>query len=130
MARASIDGKQKDKIEPLFSYRLIPWLLNRSNLRNKKSFYDRLQKLQKDIYDLDTYLESTWKLKDKVLRRKWKKIFSTLSKFGIDKKECNNWCREIFVYQKQEVALRKKKLPTELPVSEFYFYKSCDVKLM
>ena len=122
--------EQEDKIETLFAYRLIPWLLKRSRLRNKKLFYRQLEQLQKNIYALDTYLESIWDLKEEVLLKKWKKIFKALEKFGLSKKEQGEWCREIFVYQKQEIALRKKLQPTRLDISKFYFYKSCDVKLM
>ena len=126
----SKERAQSDKIEPLFSYRLIPWLLNRSKIKKKKAFYKNLVGLQKDIYELDTYLETVWTLKEKVLKKKWKRIFCALSNFGITKKKTQKWCKEIFIYQKQEVALRKKKLPTRLDLDEFYFFKSCDVKLM
>ncbi len=120
----------EQKIDALFSYRKIPWLLEQSKIKKTKSYYQKLIALQLAIYQLDGYLESCWDLDKKVLNKRWNKIIKRLTVFGLNKKQCKSWCREIYIYQKQEIALRKAQLPTRRDIEFFYRHKSCDVKLI
>ena len=104
---------QKSKIDPLFKYRKIPWLLDLANIKNQ-SFEKRLKKLQAAIYDLDSYLEATWKTKQKDLKSYWIKIYESLAAFGLSKKEQIEWTSQIRKYQEHELSARKKKTPLRL----------------
>ena len=104
--------------------------MNKANISKPNKFLRLLRQLQRDIYGLDYYLESKWRVKEKVLEEKWERIFTTLSKFGISNEDRKKWCNEILIYQKQELALRKKVPPTQHSMEYFYYYKSCDVRLI
>ena len=119
-----------DKIQKLFNYRQLPLLIDYSKIHNKKSFLSDLVDLQSAIYDLDLYLESNWKINKKYLNDIWKPIYKCLRKSGVPKNRLDEFCAQIYKYQKHELGLRQNKLPTELNLKYFYFYKSCDVKLM
>lgn len=119
-----------DKIQKLFNYRQLPLLIELSKIHNKKSFLSDLVDLQSAIYELDLYLESNWKTSEKQLKIKWKAIYRCLQKIGVPKRRLDEFCKQIYKYQQHELGLRKNKFPTELSLKYFYFYKSCDVKLM
>jgi len=119
-----------NKIQKLFNYRQLPYLIELSKIHNKKSFLSDLVDLQSAIYELDLYLESNWETSQKQLKIKWKAIYQSLQKIGVPKQRLDEFCKQIYKYQHHELGLRKKKLPTELSLKYFYFYKSCDVKLM
>ncbi|MBK8700309.1 MAG: hypothetical protein IPN29_12575 [Saprospiraceae bacterium] len=120
------------KIEDLFEYRAFPELYRYSNAEAGviHHLHQDLMALQKRIYHLDAYLETNWTLDPNELKRLWDEIYTGLIRFKIEEKEFAPYCRQIFKYQKHEVDLRYHKLPTRLDMEYFYFYKSCDVKLL
>jgi len=120
----------KKKIDALFEYRKLPQLLAKGKYSKQSSLYQGLVALQIAIYNLDLYLEANWKIKKTELDKYWKEIFKTLQDLGISKKRGEDYLKHIQRYQKHELQLRRQKLPTEYSLEYYYFYKSCDVKLM
>jgi len=121
----------REKIVELFEYRRLPELIKLGN--NGKADVDLLEKLiqlQADIYHLDHTLESNWEADEKKLSEHWKDIHSSLVKLEVKPTELDHYSRHIYKYQKHELELRQKKYPTRLSMEYFYFYKSCDVKLL
>jgi hypothetical protein len=127
-----MDNNLLHKINDLFEYRGFPELYRISNINGKdaKVINDLLVNLQSKIYYLDTYLESNWKLNEKELKMLWNEIYKALGLFGISSKDHYDYCAQIHKYQRHEMDLRKNLLPIRLNTSFYYFYKSCDVKLM
>lgn len=120
----------KKKILQLFKYRQIPKLVQESSIKDKKQFLDYLVVLQKRIYELDSYLESNWKIKSKKLEKYWKGIYEAIQVFGYDINESESLSSHIKRYQLHELQLRDNKLPMRLSKEYYYYYKSCDVRLM
>ncbi len=118
------------KIDALFSYRMIPWMLKASEIKEKKKFLKQLKALQDAIYLLDAHLESHWQISRNDLRPYWIEIFKELEKFGVNREGCLERSKEILTYQARELGLREGNVPTSEDMDHFYFYKSCDVKLM
>jgi len=118
------------KIDDLFEYRKLPQLLSKGNYSKSSTLYRALVQLQIAIYHLDLYLEENWKTKKSELSRYWKDIYSCIKHLGISKKRGEVYLKDIQRYQKHELQLRTNKLPTEYSVEYYYYYKSCDVKLM
>ena len=126
-------GKKKEiegKIDDLFEYRQIPWLLELAAIKKKKTYLRKLKELQSRIYDLDQLLETNWTIKSKQLEKHWQRIHDSLAGFGIKKKDFTDWTRQILRYQDHELSLRKFKSPLSYSKRYLYFYKSCDVKLI
>ena len=120
----------KDKIDKLFKYRKLPFLLNTLKRKDRVLLNKHLPKIQRSIYDLDAYLESSWKIKEKKLSKFWQEINKTILKVGFDEETVYNMTSHIRKYQLHELQLRENKLPTRLKLDYYYYYKSCDVRLM
>jgi len=120
----------QDKIEQLFTYRKLPYLLSFIKKKESAKLYRRLVDLQIAIYDLDHYLETNWKLKNKELKRFWQNIYSCLAKMDYTEEEAFHLTNHIRRYQKHEMQLRDALMPTVLNKEYYYYYKSCDVRLM
>lgn len=120
----------RDKIEQLFTYRKVPYLLSFLKKKKATKLYNRLVKLQIAIYELDHYLETNWKLKNKELDRFWQNIYKCLSKMNYDSDEAFHLTNHIRRYQKHEMQLRESQMPTLLNKEYYYYYKSCDVRLI
>lgn len=120
------------KIEELFHYRMFPELLDESKASKyqKAELWIALKEIQAAIYHLDAELERGWELNNTVLQSKWEEIYMQLLKVGITGDKAKEYCSQIRKYQHHEVSLRVGKLPLKLKMGYFYFYKSCDVKLM
>lgn len=120
----------KKKIKALFEYRNIPKLMEYGKVKSKKSLYKKLILLQISIYELDEYLESNWTIKKPDLNKYWKNIHQAMMDCGVPKKDLAEYSKHILKYQSHELNLRKNKLPTNGSIEYFYYYKSCDVRLM
>jgi predicted DNA-binding ArsR family transcriptional regulator len=120
----------KSKIQELFEYRKLPYLLSQVNKKERKKLSKNLIELQKRIYQLDQYLESNWDLKAKKLDKYWVKIYKSLAKLGFDSQQSDDLTKHIRKYQLHESQLRDAKMPTRLSKEYYYYYKSCDVRLM
>ena len=120
----------REKIEDLFALRRLPELLNHCDSKHEASIEEQLIALQKSIYDLDLLLETSWKISHTDLSKKWQNIFSDLRAFGLSNSQMDDYTSAIKRYQKHELQLRQGKLPIEYTLEYYYYYKSCDVKLL
>jgi len=120
----------RDKIIALFEYRQLPELIIFGGKTWSESYYEQLIDLQYHIYKLDHELETNWKVDMKIINNRWTEIYKSLDRLGISRKQHDRYCRHIYKYQKHELDIRNQKLPTRLSMEYFYFYKSCDVKLL
>ena len=121
---------KKNKIVSLFEYRKLPQLIGKLDGVDKKGLYNKLIEVQRAIYDLDAYLESRWTLQDRILKDLWNNILSAVKECGYDDKGAENITKSIRRYQLHEMQLRDNKLPLRLQAEYYYFYKSCDIRLM
>lgn len=120
----------KDKIIELFKYRKLDVLLKKGHYSLDSELANKLIALQSAIYDLDMYLELNWKVTKTKLNQYWKGIHACLKDLGVAKSEYKDYLKHIRKYEAHELAMRKGKLPTSMSLSYYYFYKSCDVKLI
>lgn len=120
----------RKKILDLFEYRRLPILMQYGHGSVDQEFLEALIQLQWDIYNLDAVLESSWNTDMKALDDAWKQIYSSLRDLGVDEADIMEYCHEIKVYEKHELNLRDGKYPHDLDMEYFYYYKSCDVKLL
>jgi len=118
------------KIDELFEYRKLPQLLAKGHYSKDGSLYKGLVQLQIAIYHLDLYLEANWNTRKSDLNKYWKEIYQCMKNLGYNKKRGEAYLKDIQRYQKHELQLRTNKLPTEYSLEYYYYYKSCDVKLM
>ena len=120
----------REKIIALFEYRQLPDLMMFNKKDWDQDFYELLIELQYHIYKLDHELETNWEVDLSIIKNRWKEIYAALLKLGVPEELHDNYCRHIYKYQKHELDIRQQKLPTRLSMEYFYFYKSCDVKLL
>jgi len=120
----------RSKIIELFEYRELPKLIRYKKDSWDADFYEKLIQLQYDIYLLDHELETNWKVDMKIIENRWSEIYNDLHAIGLPAEKNDYYCKHIYKYQKHELEIRKQKLPTRLSMEYFYFYKSCDVKLL
>ena len=127
-----IDKALDLKIEALFRYRGFEELYALTKEKNTtiSGFHILLKNLQASIYHLDAYLEENWDLDENKINEKWKPIYDCLSKMGIPSIKHETYVAHIKKYEAHEKAIRKGILPSAYTFNYFYFYKSCDVKLM
>jgi hypothetical protein len=132
MTEPHIDDIQlRKKIIDLFEYRLFPRLIeDGTNDKDSSEFYERLIQLQSAIYHLDAHLEANWHTDFTKLAWHWDRIKDKLEDFGIDDTNSGQYLRHIYKYEKHELELRTGKSPLRFDPQYFYFYKSCDVKLL
>lgn len=122
-----------NKINTLFEYRLFPLLfsLKRSEVGVETSILNQqLVELQKRIYYLDAHLEANLKPDAEMLNYLWEQIYNQCRDLGIMNEDLKSYTNHIHKYQKHELELRDNKLPLRFKMEYFYFYKSCDVKLI
>lgn len=125
-----MEKELRNKIIELFEYRELPKLISYKNEEWDAQFYEDLVQLQYDIYLLDHELETNWEVDMSIVGERWKTIYRDLSVLGVDSSKHDSYCAHIYKYQKHELEIRDRKLPTRLSMEYFYFYKSCDVKLL
>lgn len=120
----------KGKINTLFSYRRIPWLIESSKIDASQKLLSSLVELQIAIYDLDHQLESRWEIGLPDLKNYWLEIYRHLEKLGLSANQQRMWTNEIVRYQNRELDLRQGKSPLKYQMEDLYCFKSCDVRLM
>ncbi|MDF1699124.1 MAG: hypothetical protein P1U56_24940 [Saprospiraceae bacterium] len=125
-----MEASLREKIIELFEYRQLPELIRYNNSEWDNVFYEKLIDLQYHIYMLDHELETNWEVDLDIIAERWVKIYDALLALNIPKNQHDSYCRHIYKYQKHELDIREGKLPTRLSMEYFYFYKSCDVKLL
>ena len=99
------------------------------NARERDRWYSKLQALQEPIYLLDSYGESTWCINPRRLAAIWTEIISRVQAFGFSGGESAAMANDILRYQSVELSMRAGKLPWTVPIEEFYWLKTCDVRL-
>jgi hypothetical protein len=127
--RSALDKKIRD----LFTYRMFPWLLEQcpfNATQEKAEFLQQLTDLQTHIYDLDAHLEENWHTSEEILTEHWTTLRKDLSGFDIPAHKTDSYLAHIRRYEVHELALRSGRMPQSYGMSFFYFYKSCDVKLL
>ena len=120
----------KKKIEQLFEYRQLPLLMKSVAKSDRKSLNKKLIRLQAAIYDLDSYLENNWKLSDDAINECWNVINSRMKELDVPDSQIEKLTASIRRYQLHESQIRQNKLPTRLDPEYYYYYKSCDVRLI
>lgn len=120
----------REKIIKLFEYREMPALIKYQSEIWDAQFYEDLIQLQYDIYLLDHELETHWHVDLQVIEQRWVAIHQDLLRLGVPKSMVHDYSLHIYKYQKHELEIRSEKLPTRLSMEYFYYYKSCDVKLL
>jgi len=118
-----------DKIKELFEYRGIPQFIQQGGIEDPRFEY-HLYKLQASIYELDNYLETVWELEEAKIESYWSDMKKELLYLVPDQSKHDQYLYQISVYLKREVGLRQKSFPLSTTLDYFYYYKSCDVRLM
>ncbi|MDQ3903404.1 MAG: hypothetical protein M3247_07170 [Thermoproteota archaeon] len=90
---------------------------------------NKLRSLQYSIYKLDRCGETNWIPSNNILDELWANIYEQLRFFGIGKREINLLLRDMKAYQRVEALLREGRSPTEVAIQDFYYLKTCDVRL-
>ena len=117
------------KIIELFFYRKIPDLISISGL-SKDEVMPKMMTLQKAIFEYDKYLEEQWELDQKIVYEKWQIIKKELSLWYLNGNSIDHELEQIAIYAKNEHAIRSGLSLSSIPIRYFYYYKSCDVRLM
>lgn len=119
----------EEKIRELFEYRGIPKFIKQGGIEDPKFEY-HLYRLQASIYELDNYLETVWDLEDARIASYWDDMKEELLYLVPDRSKHDQYLYQISVYLKRERGLRSKTFPLDVSLDYFYYYKSCDVRLM
>lgn len=120
------------KIEDLFQYRRFQELYEIAGVKQEVTarIHQDLKSLQYAIYMLDKHLEEHWQLDEATMEQRWEDIYEGFANFGISRDLAPEYCKHIQRYERHERQLRSYILPSKYKMQYFYFYKSCDVKLM
>lgn len=120
----------RQKIIDLFEYREFPQLLKQVQEETRESLLEKLIVLQEAIYHLDSVLESKWAIDNAEFEPHWEAITQAVIDTGVDPKIAPEYLTHIRAYLKHEMQMRDGIAPTSMDLEEYYFYKSCDVKLI
>lgn len=120
----------RKKILELFEYRRLPEIIVKGNGVMDDTFYEKLIALQTAIYELDEVLETEWLHNRTHLNDKWARINNHLLDLGVAKEDLADYTYNIRTYEKHELDIRQGKMPMQLDMEYFYYFKSCDVKLI
>jgi len=120
----------RDKIVQLFEYRQLPMLMEAFQPNGQSDLYNSLIDLQTKIYNLDHYLEHNWLLSESKLSGYWNEIYTVLNSLGYTQQSAYDMCAHIRRYARHEMQLREGLFPLRLKLDYFYYYKSCDVRLI
>lgn len=120
------------KIVELFEYRLFPNLLQASEMSQEEiqHFWGQLIDLQTSIYLLDAHLEAHEETNPEILKWHWAQMREKLEDITGQLPEDHDYFQYITMYEKHELDLRKGISPLSYDIMTFYYYKSCDVKLL
>lgn len=119
----------RHKILELFEYRKLPQMAQR--LRVDGAIYpERLIRLQEAIFKYDQHLEQNWEFDEEELEQLWFDMKFALKSLGYNEDELDDLLSQIHIYAKNEKSVRNDLYLSDLPIKYFYYYKSCDVRLM
>jgi hypothetical protein len=88
-----------------------------------------LFKIQLVIFLIDSHYESNWEYDEMQLLPLWDEIKSLMLKLGINEGDIENFLKDIHEYEKSEQNIRQGQTPDSFEVRDYYFLKSCDVRL-
>lgn len=88
-----------------------------------------LFRIQLIVFMVDIYYESHWDFEASQISPLWDKISDLMIKLGLSGPETNLFLEEIRAYEKIEQDMRKGKTVDSFKIEEFYYFKSCDVRL-
>ena len=117
------------KINELFEYRGIRDLASELGQMDN-GVYDKLIEIQYRIFLYDKHLEQFEYPLRTELERLWKVIVLAMKDLGCSDEQASELLSEIETYARNELAMRQGVKLNSLPISYFYYYKSCDVRLM
>jgi hypothetical protein len=131
VGKISRAAERDEKIALLFRDRRIADHLEFAleNGRERDRLYSKLRSLQEPIYLLDSYGESTWCIDARRLAAIWTEIIGRVRAFGFSGGESASMVNDILRYQSVELSMRAGQLPGTVPIKEFYWLKTCDVRL-
>lgn len=133
MIEKHIDPKKlRQKIIELFEYRLFPDLIRSGGMieEEKNQFWEQLIELQTSIYHLDAHLEAHVQPSGEILAWHHGQIQNKLQDILTELPESHEYFHDLLMYEKHELNLRKGISPLTYDMMMFYYYKSCDVKLL
>lgn len=117
------------KARDLFRERRISWLLQLAGQDGHPSAEAHLLDLQCRIYALDDVLEHCWEPDPKALDLLWRSIREAPALHGIPETERNDLLGGLAEYQRQELSVRRGERLCDIPITAFYYRKTCDVRL-
>ncbi len=119
----------QQKIIDLFALRKLPLLIEWGGLKSE-SILAKLEALQKDIYLLDKSLEEHFDINPEQLAFYWERITKHLYDLDYTPAQAQEMLYSLKVYEQGELDIRKNILPHTVRIRPFYYFKSCDVKLL
>ncbi len=130
LTESSADLFAAQKMQTLFADRRIKQHLTFSiaDGTTRQWVFSKLIALQKCVYLLDRYGELAWHIKPEALAIIWGNITARVEAFGCER-EATALLRDMKKYQGIELSMRHASSPSEIRISNFYFLKTCDVRL-
>jgi hypothetical protein len=130
-ANETVLSALEKKISDLFEYRRIPWLVNYIENEGFRELYLKLLiDLQKEIFHYDSELERSWTLDHQRLEVLWASMESSLQRIISVGGDVEEYLSQIRTYALNEMSMRTGFHLNNLPIRYFYYYKSCDVRLI
>lgn len=117
------------KARELFLNRHIHWLLQLADGAGRPVQADVLLDLQARIYALDDLLESCWEPDPEDLHLLWQGIREATALGDFPEQERELLLRGLAEYQQQELSVRRGERLCDIPIADFYYRKTCDVRL-
>lgn len=109
--------------------RLLPWMTELLNCP-KDLLYGPMLRFQEAIFDYDQVLESEAIPDRAKLNELWQVMIEHLIQLGYPAGQAQVLLRQIEIYAHNELSTRDGLELHSLPFKYFYYYKSCDVRLM
>lgn len=120
----NIDNQITQKANELYEKRIAPYARNIS-VAQKKTIID----FQKLIFSLDHYGEQTEKIDPEILDLFWNKMEKFLDVLTVDRESQTKLLKDMKDYADIEASGRVGKKLSDYDLREFYFKKSCDVRI-
>jgi hypothetical protein len=88
-----------------------------------------LFRIQLIIFLIDNYYESHWDYKEDEISPLWDEVTLLIRHLGVGENQVKQFLQDIRAYEKVEQQMRKGDTPDSVEIKNFYFLKSCDVRL-
>lgn len=120
----------KQKILDLFALRRLPALLQAAGVSTLDPIYVSVIQLQQQIYLLDKYLEDHWEIEADELVPLWNNIYREMAELNYSEEQTHDLLSHLKIYEQGELRMRQHHFPHQTQIRPFYYFKSCDVKLV